>query len=97
VRTFFAVLTIGFILVGFFAPLAWVGAVITGILAIGSAPPGRRPDGKKKTGGLLGGVWDDIVIGYKMKECPYCKSKIMEDASKCPHCGEWVVEEKRKS
>ena len=89
-RSFFAVLTIGLIVIGFIAPLAWVGAVITGIVAVGSAPPGRRADGKRKTGGLLGGVLDDIVVGHKMVDCPYCKAKIPRDAKKCQHCGEWL-------
>ena len=26
-----------------------------------------------------------------MKSCPYCKqTDLQDDASKCPHCGEWV-------
>ena len=89
-RNFFSMLTIVLIIVGFLVPIAWVGAVITGLLAIFSAPPGKRADGKARTGGLLGGVWDDIVVGYKMKDCPYCKEKIDDDAKKCKHCGEWV-------
>ena len=89
-RSFFAALTIGLIVIGFIVPLAWVGAVITGLVAIGLAPPGTRADGKRRTGGLLGGLWDDIVVGYKMDDCPYCKAKIQHDAVKCRYCGEWV-------
>lgn len=89
-RNFFALLTIGFIIAGLFIPLAWIAAAVTGLLALGSAPPGRRPDGKRKSPGLLGGFIDDIAIGYKMMDCPYCKGKIMRDARKCQHCGEWV-------
>lgn len=89
-KQFFGFLTVGLILVGFFFPLAWIFAIITGIVAIGAAPSSKRPDGHGKTGGLLGGVWDDIVISYKMIDCPYCKAKIMKDALKCAHCGEWV-------
>ncbi|MDP2630739.1 MAG: hypothetical protein Q8P56_05005 [Candidatus Uhrbacteria bacterium] len=90
-RSFFAILTIGFILLGFFIPFVWVFALVAGVIAIGSAPSGVRADGKRKTGGLLGGVWDDVVIGYKMKDCPYCKMKIDVEATKCPHCAEWVT------
>jgi hypothetical protein len=25
-----------------------------------------------------------------MKKCPYCKTEIPADASKCMRCGEWV-------
>lgn len=89
-RKFFSILTIGLILVGFFNPAAWVAAIITGIIAIGCAPAGYRPDGKRKTGGLLGGFWDGVVIGYKMKECPFCKFQVSKDAQKCPNCGEWL-------
>jgi len=92
-KNFWALLTIGLVVCGFVVPIAWGGALITGLLAIASAPAGKRPDGQTKTGGLLGGVWDDFVIGYKMMDCPFCKSKIMRDAKKCPNCAEWVVEQ----
>jgi len=87
-RNFFAAATIGLIILGFIIPMAW--AVITGMLAIGSAPTGRREDGKKRTGGLLGGVIDDIVVASKMIDCPFCKAKIEKGVQKCKHCGEWV-------
>jgi len=89
-KSFFSILTAILFAVGFIAPVAWAMAVVTAIIAIGCAPAGRRADGKRKTGGLLGGVWDELVVATKMKECPFCKSKIMKDASKCSHCGEWV-------
>jgi len=25
-----------------------------------------------------------------MRQCPYCKAEIADDAAKCMHCGEWV-------
>jgi hypothetical protein len=89
-RPFFTILTIGLILVGFLVPIAWIGAVITGLLAIGSAPPGVRPDGKKRTGGVFGGAIDRYAVSRTMRECPYCKSLIRRDATKCPNCSEWV-------
>lgn len=89
-RTFFSLLTIGLILVGFFFPLAWAGAVITGIIAIGSAPSGKRADGKSRTGGLLGGVIDNAVVSSKMRDCPFCGNQIFRKAVKCPYCHEKV-------
>jgi len=89
-KTFFSILTIGLIVIGFVAPIAWIGAVITGIIAIGSARAGKRADGKAKTGGLFGGLWDNFRVASTMIDCPFCKSKIMKEASKCPNCAEWV-------
>jgi hypothetical protein len=66
--------------------------LIAGVIAVCSAPSEIRADGKKKTGGLFGGVWDEIVVGFKMMVCPYCKAKIFRDVKKCQHCGEWVVD-----
>lgn len=86
----FWILTIILVLFGFAFPVVWIGAVISGFIAISAAPEGRRLDGKKRTGGLLGGVLDDFVVGMKMMDCPYCKSKIMRDAQKCANCGEWL-------
>ena len=53
-------------------------------------PKTLRPDGKPRTGGLFGGLIDDIVISSKMRDCPFCLMKIDKKAAKCPHCGEWV-------
>lgn len=89
-RTSFTVLTVILVFVGFIIPLAWIGAIMCGLLIIASAPPGLRPDGKRRTGGLFGGLIDDIAIGMKMKDCPYCKSKIHNDAVRCPYCTEWL-------
>jgi len=92
-RNIFLGLTILLVLIGFIIPLAWVGAAISGVVAVASSPTGLRADGKKKSGGLLGGFVDSVVVGYKMDDCPYCGAKIMHDAAKCKHCGEWVEQE----
>lgn len=89
-RNFFIGLTIILILIGFMMPLAWIGAIFTAILALASRPPGLRPDGKRRSGGLFGGIIDHIAISSKMRDCPFCKTKIMKKAQKCPNCGEWV-------
>jgi len=89
-KRLFGGLTVGLIVVGFLAPVAWVFAILTGFVAIGVAPSGKRADGKNRTGGLFGGVWDAVAIKATMHECPYCRSLIPKDAAKCKHCGEWV-------
>ena len=67
-RPFFNLLTIIFVAIGFFMPFVWALAVVTIFLAIGSSPAGVRADGKAKTGGLLGGFWDDAVISHKKQK-----------------------------
>ena len=64
-RPILSLLTVGLILVGFFVPLAWAVALVTGFLAVGSSPGGKREDGKAKTGGMLGWFWDDAIIAHK--------------------------------
>jgi len=91
-KSLFTILTLCLIVIGFYNPFAWVGAVIALIIAMGSKPEGKRADGKPKTGGLLGSLWDDFDVSTSMTECPFCKSKISNDALKCSHCGEWVKE-----
>lgn len=96
-KIFLSILTIGLIVIGFLMPIAWIGAVITGFLAIVSSPAGKRVDGKARTGGLLGGIWDNYLISKNMTDCPFCKSKIKKEAVKCPHCGEWVIKQESGS
>jgi len=83
-------LTILFIFCGFVYPILWIGAVITGILAMAASPGGTRPDGKPRSGGLLGGLIDKYEISRTMRDCPYCKMKIMKTATKCPYCQEFI-------
>lgn len=91
-RSFFLILAIILAILRFWISLAWIGAMISGILALFSAPPRIRPDGKRRTGDLLSSLWDDMMVSAKMKDCPHYRSKIMNDATKCPHCGESVGE-----
>lgn len=46
---------------GFAAPVFWIIAPIFLVLAIMAASPGRRLDGKRRTGGLLGWIFDDLA------------------------------------
>jgi len=61
-RIFFLILAAILAIFGVFFPLLWVGATICLILAVSFAPSGLRADGKKKTGGLLGGLWDSVAV-----------------------------------
>lgn len=85
-RNFFIGLTVILILIGFAFPPAFIGALLTAFIAVGAAPPGVRADGKRKTGGLLGGAWDAAVIASKMRDCPHCMQKVHKDATRCNHC-----------
>ena len=89
-KNIYTILTFILIIIGFVNPLAWIGAIITIIIAVGSKPEGKRADGKSKTGGILGGLWDDFDVSTSMKECHFCKSNIPKDALKCSQCGEWI-------
>jgi hypothetical protein len=84
-------LTFVLLLLGFIAPIAWIAAFFTLLIAVGNRPPGRRPDGKYRTGGLLGGLWDSGVIAATMRDCPHCLEKIPRKATVCRHCGRDVV------
>ena len=83
----FWVLTAVLFIGGFAFPGLWMAAIFTAIIAIGSAPPGLREDGKPRSGGLLGGVWDSVVVNSKMKTCPHCAEQILKEAKVCKHCG----------
>jgi hypothetical protein len=87
-RPLFNALTIIFVIIGFFIPLVWVLAVVTAVLAIGSAPDGLRVDGKANSGRSSGGGRDDIVVSQKSRACPTCLGMVSKYASKCQYCGE---------
>lgn len=91
-KTVFGALTVVLLIMGifFYAPILIV-AVITGILAIGMSPGDRRADGKKKSGGLLGGLIDSAEVSSRMRDCPFCGNKIFRKAVKCQYCGENVI------
>ncbi len=89
-RYIFIALTIGLVIIGFFAHLAWLGAVITGIIAGVSKSPGRQEDLTPQTSDILGELRGAVGEGLTYRDCPFCLQKIKADAKKCPKCGEWV-------
>lgn len=96
-RPFFSALMLGSILIGFVVPAAWVLTPIAALCWIVAAPPGKRPDGKAKTGGILGGVWDSFAVSLTMAPCIYCQELVRKDSLKCKHCGEWYSENRTQT
>ena len=58
-KTFFSISSVICLAAGFVFPALWAASLLLAIFAIGAAPSGRRKDGKRRTGGLLGSLWDD--------------------------------------
>jgi len=85
-KSFFWMVTVVCVIAGLFVPILWGVALVTAIFAIASAPAGRRADGKERTGGLLGGVWDAAVVSAKMTKCKHCLADIPKQASVCKYC-----------
>jgi len=66
--------------------LLLIGAVLF-LVSVGLAPEGTRADGKPKTGGLLGGLWDAYAVSVSTKKCPHCAELVKTEATVCKHCG----------
>lgn len=75
-RTGLWLLTIVFILVGFFFPAAWLAAEATAALAL--------------IGSFGAGV-GNLVHHAATQQCPYCKKRVPHTAQKCSYCGEWLT------
>jgi len=67
----------------------WPLGLLLAIVAIGMSPGGKRVDGKARTGGLLGGLWD--AVAAPSKDCPACRTDIPMKATRCPHCTEAIT------
>lgn len=89
-KPFLGKFTVVLLVAGFILPLLWIAAIFTGLFWVGAAEPGLREDGKRRSGGLLGGLWDEYIVDKKMMECPHCLALVFREASKCRHCGEWI-------
>jgi uncharacterized paraquat-inducible protein A len=75
-----------FAAVGFIVPLAWLPAITLLIVAAGMSPSGDRADGKRKTGGLLGGIVDEAAMKKTTRHCPHCTERIPKEATRCKYC-----------
>ena len=83
----FIVLTIGLTIFGFYAPMAWIGAAITVILAIIF----RQPTIEKECGPKLSDlVREKMKDEHAMRVCPFCQKEIRADLRKCNYCNEFL-------
>lgn len=84
-KSIFNTLAIVCLLAGaIFNPMLLWAAGLFFFIAIGSAPSGKRVDGKSKNGGLLGGLLDQWEA--PAKSCEHCTKQIPKAATKCPNC-----------
>ena len=81
------VLTIGLIIFGFFAPMAWIGAAITAILAIIFRQPVIEKECAAKFSDLVRNKMKDE---HAMRICPFCQKEIRVDLRKCIYCNEFL-------
>ncbi len=88
IRPLLNVLTVIFFIIGFFIPVIWVLAVVTGVSAIASASDGPGTDARVRSSGTMDGMEDDSAGLQKSKSCPACLGRVSIYASKCQFCGE---------
>lgn len=81
-----AAIVCGVLSLGAIGPLLPGLTILFIVLAIGTAPSGKRVDGRSRTGGLLGGLWDNHAA--PSKECHACMAEIPKGATRCQHCTE---------
>ena len=85
-RNAFIILTLLSVVVGFKAPIAWVFVILFGACALYSILTGKGTVGKAREKSDATVAWEDAVASA-LKDCPFCKSKIIKSASECPYCG----------
>ena len=82
----FIILTLLSVVVGFKAPIAWVFVILFGTCALYCILTGEGTGGKAREKSAAAVAWEDAVDSA-LKDCPFCKSKIIKSASECPYCG----------
>jgi len=82
----FIILTLLSVVVGFKAPIAWVFVVLFGTCALYCILTGKGTGGKVREKSAATVTWEDAVDSA-LKDCPFCKSKIVKSVSECPYCG----------
>ena len=82
----FIILTLIFVIIGIKVPIAWVFVILFGTFALYCLLTGKGTGGKVREKSAAAVAWEDTVDSA-LKECPFCKSKIIKSASECPYCG----------
>jgi hypothetical protein len=85
-RNALIILTLIFVVVSLKAPIAGVFVALFGTLALYCLLTGKGTGGKVREKSAAAAAWEDAVDSA-LKECPFCKSKIIKSASECPYCG----------
>ncbi len=82
----FIILTLLSVVVGFKAPIAWVFAALFGTFALYCLFTGKGKGGRVREKSPAAVAWEEAVDSA-LKDCPFCKSRIMKSAYECPYCG----------
>jgi len=82
----FIILTLLSVVVGFKASIAWVFVILFGTCSLYCILAGKGTGGKVREKTAATAAWEDTVASA-LKDCPFCKSKIIKSASECPYCG----------
>jgi len=85
-RNALIILTLIFVVISLKAPIAWVFVALFGTFALYCLLTGKGTGGKVREKSAAASAWEDAVDSA-LKDCPFCKSKIIKSASECPYCG----------
>lgn len=85
-RNALIILTLIFAAVSLKAPIAWVFVALFGTFALYYIFTGKGTGGKAREKSAATVAWENAVASA-LKDCPFCKTKIVKSASECPYCG----------
>lgn len=85
-RNALIILTLIFVVLSLKAPIAWLFVALFGTFALYCLLTGKGAGSKVREKSAAALAWEDAVDS-SLKDCPFCKSKIVKSASECPYCG----------